>query len=406
MAIHNVEVRTAWGNDSGTEMRIRVIGDLRDSLIELQNSIAHAQSGLARTNFATGQNTAKEWCVAWTNEELGQAVHAPMHRSLTHSALIGMQPLAERFGAKAIPVETGVAIIGCAPAIADAVLQGWPQHEARIHLPRRSSTYRTHCDHETDARLSSPSAGHDLTWIIATGGQVHPTTVAAALFDVLGEFPTAESVCALNPGVHAFEQMIQVTAPAQFRQRMHMGPGADGSILIDGRNHRVYPFTEVKQQGRHRASDGTREARLLGDVLGSNPDAYASTVFAQVATVDICADEFERARSVPVMKPLGRGIWNTIRCDNGSTPAAYAMPTLGTHLALALWPESADNERSASAGVTQDVANEVRRAAQAATIVGTDGGDPMRMHSRYKHSRGNVMIALAPGDMIITAVAT
>ena len=29
----------------------------------------------------------------------------------------------------------------------------------------------------------------------------------------------------------------------------------------------------------------------------------------------------------------------------------------------------------------------------------------MQMHSRYNHGRGNVMIALAPGDMIITSVA-
>ena len=135
---------------------------------------------------------------------------------------------------------------------------------------------------------------------------MHPATVAAALFDVLGEFPTTESVCALNPGARAFEQMIQVTIPAHLRQRMHMGPGADGSILIDGRNHRVYPLTEIRQQGRHRASDDTREARLLGDALRSNPDAYASTVFSQVATMSLCADEFERARSVPVMIPLGR----------------------------------------------------------------------------------------------------
>ena len=42
MALHNVEVRTEWGNDSGTEMCIRVISDLRDFLVELQNSIAHA----------------------------------------------------------------------------------------------------------------------------------------------------------------------------------------------------------------------------------------------------------------------------------------------------------------------------------------------------------------------------
>ena len=228
MALHNVEVRMAWGNGNGTEACIRIIGNLKDSLAELQNNIAHDQSDLVRTNLATGQNIAKEWCVGWTNEELGQAVHAPMHRGLTHSAHIGMQPLAERFGAKTVPVETGVAIIGCAPAIADAVLQGWPQHEARIHLPRRISTYRTHCEHEADARLSSPSAGHDLTWIIATGGQVHPATVAAALFDVLGEFPTTESICALNPGAHAFENMIQVTVPAHLRQRMHMGPAGRG----------------------------------------------------------------------------------------------------------------------------------------------------------------------------------
>ena len=125
MAIHNVEVSTEWENVGGTEACIRVIGTLRSSLIELQNSIACAQSDVARTNLATGLSTINEWCVTWTNEEMGQAIHAPMHRSLTHNALIGMQPLAERFGAKAVPVETGVAIIGCAPAMADAVLQGW-----------------------------------------------------------------------------------------------------------------------------------------------------------------------------------------------------------------------------------------------------------------------------------------
>ena len=155
---------------------------------------------------------------------------------------------------------------------------------------------------------------------------MHPSTVAVALFDVPGEYPTAESVCALNPGpgTQAFEQMIQVTVPAHLRQRMLMGPGADGSILIDGRNYRVYPFTEIQQQRRHRANDDTHSARLLGDALRSNHDSYTrTTVFAQVATMDICADEFERARSAPVMIPLGAGLWNAIRYENGPTPAAY-----------------------------------------------------------------------------------
>ena len=121
--------------------------------------------------------------------------------------------------------------------------------------------------------------------------------------------------------------------------------------------------------------------------------------------MDICADESERARSVPVMIPLGGGLWNAIRHENGSTRAAYTMPMLGTHLALALWPEPQDGDRSASAGATQDVANEARRTVQAATITESGGEDVMQIHSRYEHDMGNVIIALGPGDMIITAVS-
>ena len=122
--------------------------------------------------------------------------------------------------------------------------------------------------------------------------------------------------------------------------------------------------------------------------------------------MDICADELERARSVLVMIPLGGGLWNTVQYENGSTPAGYTMPTLGTHLALALWPESHNGGRHASDGVTQDVAHEARRAAQATTIAESEGEDAMQIQSRYDHGMGNVMIALAPGDIIITAVPT
>ena len=116
--------------------------------------------------------------------------------------------------------------------------------------------------------------------MIATGGQVHPSTVARALMDILGEYPTAEAVCGLNPHAHAFEQMIQITVPAHLRQRMIVGPGAEGSIFVDGRNHRVYPFTEVRQQGRHRADDDTRAAGLLGEALRSNPATHRSSLRA------------------------------------------------------------------------------------------------------------------------------
>ena len=323
-----------------------------------------------------------------------------MNKNQTYNAPMGMQLLADRFGAKAVPVETGVAIIGCAPAIADAVLQGWPQPEGRIHLPRRLSTYSTHSDHETDVRLSSPSAGHDLTWMAATGGQMHPSVIAAVLFEVLGAYPATESMCALNPGMQTFEQLIQTTVPAHLRQRMLMGPAADGSILVGERNRRVYPFTEIKQPRRHRASDDTRSARLLEEALRSNPDPSAhTTIFAQIGTMDIYADEIERARSAPVMIPPGGGIWNATRQDNGSSPAAYTMPSLGTQLALALWPgQHAENAPTLN-GVAQANANDAPRAVRTTLAIDTAGEDSIRIHSQYDHW------PIAPGDMIVTAVS-
>ena len=121
--------------------------------------------------------------------------------------------------------------------------------------------------------------------------------------------------------------------------------------------------------------------------------------------MDICADEYERARAVPVMIPLGRGLWNTIRRDHGYTPAAYTVPTLGMHLALALWPESADGGRDASPGVTQEVAYQARRATQAEPIPETGEEDTIQIHSQYDHGSGNVIVALGPGGMIIAAVS-
>ena len=121
--------------------------------------------------------------------------------------------------------------------------------------------------------------------------------------------------------------------------------------------------------------------------------------------MDISADDHERARSVPVMIPSGRGLWNSIRHGHGYTPAAYILPKLGTHLALALWPETADGGHDASPGVPQDIAHQAHRAIHHEPILATGEGDALQIHSRHDHGSGNVIIALGPGDMIITAVS-
>ena len=105
------------------------------------------------------------------------------------------------------------------------------------------------------------------------------------------------------------------------------------------------------------------------------------------------------------MIPLGSGIWNATRQENGSSPAAYTMPSLGAQLALALWPGQLPENARTFNGVAQENANDALRAARATSATGTAGGEAIRIHSQYDHGMGNIMMALAPGDMIVTAVS-
>ena len=401
MAIHQIEIRSGQYGVGTTEECSRAVIVLKSEITDIQNDNAANQTRATIIDLANGHAIPSEWCVAWTKDEINQAVHVPMNRNQTYNALMGMQRLADRFGAKAVPVDTGVAVIGCAPAVVDAVLQGWPQHEGRTHQPRRISTYITHSHLESDVRLSAPAAGHDLAWMIATEGQVHPTAVAMAMREVLGEFPAVEPVCAFNPMKRMFEQMVQTTVPTHLRQRMLMGPGAEGSILVGERRCRVYPFTEVKQPGRHRAIDDTQATRLLEEALRSRPSPNpGTTIFAQTGTMDIHADEIGDARTVPVMIPLGGGMWNSMRNNSGDTPAAYTMPSLGTHLALALRA----NQQLEPGGIGIEEANEALRTARASMTANSGEEEAMDVHCQFEHGLGNVRIALAPGDIIVTTV--
>ena len=121
--------------------------------------------------------------------------------------------------------------------------------------------------------------------------------------------------------------------------------------------------------------------------------------------MDINADEHESARSVPVMIPLGKGLWNNIRQGQGYTPAAYTMPTLGTNLALALWTDAAGEGQGATHGITQETAQQVHSAAHRELALAAGDGEALQVHSQHDHGGGNVAIALGPGDMIATAVS-
>ena len=111
MAIHQIEIRSGHYGDGATGEESRAVNALKSEITDIQNDNAASQTRATIIDLANGHAIPSEWCVAWTKDEINQAVHVPMNRNQTYNALMGMQRLADRFGAKAVPVDTGVAVI-------------------------------------------------------------------------------------------------------------------------------------------------------------------------------------------------------------------------------------------------------------------------------------------------------
>ena len=316
---------------------------VQQELVAVHNAARQEHSTVRIGAFVAGEEAydeaGGEWYVTWSPDEMGQVVHIPINISTgdTYTALKNMQSMADHCGAKVVPIESGVAIIGLATAVAEVVIQRWPHSGNGIHQPRRFITYRAHGTTEADIRFASPASGHDLMWMVATGGQIHLDRVAQALRNVLGEYPTTDMVCALHPETQAFEPMVQVSVPNHLRNLMIMGPAAEAFIQIGAHRCKVFPFTEIRQNGRHSAADDTHAARLMASAIGSSPNPPPrSTMFAQAGTIQVHAEGQRKGRHVPILIPLGGGTWRETACEAGATPAAYTTPSLGTQLDLSL----------------------------------------------------------------------
>ena len=96
-------------------------------------------------------------------------------------------------------------------------------------------------------------------------------------------------------------------------------------------------------------------------------------------------------------------MWRNVRCNEDGTPATYTMPSLGTHLGLTLY----GNQQAPRGGTSSDTASEIlrtTRANAAATTTNPQEEETMDTYCQFEHGPGNVRIALAPGDTIVTTV--
>ena len=248
IAVHRLVIRVANDYLESTNNAVNAITVPQQELMAVHNAARQDHSTARIGAFVAGEDAYEEargeWCVTWGPDEMGQVVHIPINVSTddTYTAFKNMQSIADHCGAKVVPIESGIAIIGLAPAVAEVVIQRWPRAGNGIHQPRRFFTYRAHGTTEADIRFASPASGHDLMWMVATGGQIYFDRVAQALLDVLGEYPTTDMVCALHPETQTFEPMVQVSVPNHLRNLMIMGPAAEAFIQVGSYRCKVFPF--------------------------------------------------------------------------------------------------------------------------------------------------------------------
>ena len=89
MAIHTVEVSAQRGGADGADRCNRVISALKNALMAAHDGAAYNQAGNAGGRLPCIGHNVGEWCIAWTQEEMDQAIHVPMPRHLTYTALLG-----------------------------------------------------------------------------------------------------------------------------------------------------------------------------------------------------------------------------------------------------------------------------------------------------------------------------
>ena len=335
---------TAWGH-----VAAGILDRLRDACDTFDFNLRQAHRGTLdqaadageEVVRALGERTSGEpapWCVTWSPGELVGAVHVPVDTDGTCAAVADLGPAARCYGAKAVVLPSGIALIGLAPGLAEAALRRRCAAERGLHCPRRLAAHEAPLRGAADVRLVEPTAGHDLTWMVVTQGQIPPAQVARAVRGVLGEAPVAVAVNGYHPNRDTFEQMVQVTVPAHLERGMRLGPAAAGELLVGTAVCPIFPFTETRHDLGRRAPGESREARMLREAvaLGRGGGAH-TTMHGQPASTAV-----HDARGRPIgdesatIIPIGLGAWRGVGAARGATPAGHTMHALQTHVALAL----------------------------------------------------------------------
>ncbi len=268
-----------------------------------------AQAGVVRTalqalkDFASLEATPTHWITAVSASDLPGAILYPVSAAAMCTVAARWQKTAAQLGGRAVATPAGLGLLNVPPAVAQVCLEAVPHRDPALAAPMRLTGHvastsgdppQPHHSSDTspsprsplhlDFTLTPPTAGHDLLWLVATGGQHTAHSVARAATDGLGATVAAAEENAWNPLSRAFEQMVLLTIPGHTRDAMERGPGAQRTLLVDGHALPLLPFTHFAPLPAPRSprvdtpAENLRSSILRGSASGAHLGARTTMV--------------------------------------------------------------------------------------------------------------------------------
>ncbi len=123
---------------------------------------------------------------------------------------------------------------------------------ARRWVPLVAPPVRLLCEPSSDGvamvRLLAADRGHDLQWLVDTGGDLDVDVVAVAVGRHINGIVSGAPVFALHPDTEAYCDMIAVRVSPDRSTSMRALVAIGGCIQVNGRDCRILPFNHYTKR--------------------------------------------------------------------------------------------------------------------------------------------------------------
>jgi hypothetical protein len=249
MVQRNLE-RLAAGR--GPEMLPGVVPDVIIHSVVVHGPTALAAAGelVRRLGTGTGGFDGGRYMAAWTMQMHRDGVLLALPRGAIPAVVEGVRYMAATFLVSVMIVGGMVILGGVTLATVDPILEGTTAGRwlGGVHLPVRLlwEPEDRERPHEAWIRLAAADRGHDLQWLIDTGGDLEAYQVARALGDQIGAMVTAAPVNAMHPDTEEFSDMVAVRTSTDRAATVRAMVASGTALLVEGRRCAMYPLTVVR----------------------------------------------------------------------------------------------------------------------------------------------------------------